>query len=362
VTEASFDVEVTPDSAIEFARLSGDWNPLHTDPAHAATTAYRRPVLHGAFSAGLVSRMAGMYLPGRDCLLHSLNLKFVAPIVPPATLRVAGRVAGERHGLGRVEVAISDIVSSTRYVSATYEFGRHIHSTELQESPQATNLAGDRVVLVTGASGGLGRALLARLGQRGLGVSRRGGVGLLAAPNSKALAELIGDRRIDAIVHCAWPAPDNQRLLSLDDPEAAVEYNLGNPLVEMIRLGQVLKQRGAQAAQMLLIGSTAALPGRHNYRMPLYTLAKALVPELVRILALELAASGHRITGVVFDVIEAGMNQRLSAAAKVAHADRSPAGKLPSADEAAAQIEWILANPGWLASGATITLSGGALP
>jgi NAD(P)-dependent dehydrogenase (short-subunit alcohol dehydrogenase family) len=141
-----------------------------------------------------------------------------------------------------------------------------------------------------------------------------------------------------------------------------VQYNVGEPLGEMIRLGQILQQWGTPAAQLVLIGSTAALPGRHNYRMPLYTLAKALVPELVRILALELAGSGRRVTGVVFDVIEAGMNQRLSAAARVAHADRSPAGKLPSADDAAAQLEWILASPGWLASGATITLSGGALP
>jgi NAD(P)-dependent dehydrogenase (short-subunit alcohol dehydrogenase family) len=360
--EASFDVDVNPDSAIEFAKLSGDWNPLHTDPAHAATTAYRRPVLHGAFSAGLISRMAGMYLPGKDCLLHNLDLRFVAPIVPPATLRVAGRLARERHGVGRVEVAISDVVSGSLYVSATYEFGRHTHSAEPQATRHLPNLAGDRVVLVTGASGGLGRALLARLGPRGLGLSRTGGTGLLAAQNSNALADLIGDRQIDAIVHCAWPAPDNQRLLSLDDAETAVEFNVGNPLVEMIRLAQMLQRRGTPTAQMLLIGSTAALPGRHNYRMPLYTLAKTLVPELVRILALELAASGHRITGVVFDVIEAGMNLRLSAAAKVAHADRSPAGKLPSADDAAAQLEWVLANPGWLASGATITLSGGALP
>jgi len=45
------------------------------------------------------------------------------------------------------------------------------------------------------------------------------------------------------------------------------------------------------SAIMLVIGSTAALQGRHNYRMPLYNLAKALVPELVLILALELAVS-----------------------------------------------------------------------
>lgn len=31
------------------------------------------------------------------------------------------------------------------------------------------------------------------------------------------------------------------------------------------------------SAIMLLIGSTAALQGRHNYRMPLCSLAKALV-------------------------------------------------------------------------------------
>ena len=362
MTEASFEVEVTPDSAIEFARVSGDWNPLHTDPAHAATTAYRRPVLHGAFSAGLVSRMAGMYLPGKDCLLHSVDLKFVAPIVPPTTLRVTGRVAGERHGVGRVDVAITDVASGARYVTGAYEFGHHVHGTEAGPTRPAPSATGDRVVLVTGGSGGLGRALLARLGARGLGVSRTGGEGLFVAPSSRTLIEAIGDRRLDAIVHCAWPAPDNQRLVALDDLERAVEHHVSGPLVEMIRLARLLKERGSPGAQLVLIGSTAATPGRHNYRMPLYTLAKTLVPELVRILAVELGASGHRVTGVVFDVIETGMNQRLSAAAKVAHADRSPAGKLPSADEAATQLEWILAAPGWLASGATVTLSGGALP
>jgi len=57
-----------------------------------------------------------------------------------------------------------------------------------------------------------------------------------------------------------------------------------------------------------------------------------------------------------------GRSGREGTAAKVAHADRSPAGKLPSADDTAAQLERVLANSGSLASGATITLSGGALP
>src|SRR5439155_363366 len=70
VTEASFEVVIGQEHVRTFAELSGDWNPLHTDAAYAATTQYGRPILHGAFSAGLVSRMAGMHIPGTDCLLH----------------------------------------------------------------------------------------------------------------------------------------------------------------------------------------------------------------------------------------------------------------------------------------------------
>ena len=80
--EAQFSVDVAAEAARLFAELSGDWNPLHTDADYAATTHYGQPILHGAFSAGLVSRLAGMELPGRECLLLNMRLRFVAPIFP----------------------------------------------------------------------------------------------------------------------------------------------------------------------------------------------------------------------------------------------------------------------------------------
>lgn len=364
MTTASFEVEVSAASALDFATLSGDWNPLHTDAAHAATTPYRRPVLHGAYSAGLVSRMAGMYLPGTDCLLHALDLRFVAPIVPPATLVVTGRVVGVRNEVGRVEVSVTDKHSSTLYVSASYQFGFHVHATAATAPAQDGPAAGPRrsAVLVTGASGGLGRAVLERLGDRAIGVSRSPGAGLTVVPDLRQVEEAIEGIALEGIVHCAWPAPDNQQLVSVPDIDAAVQYNVAEPLSDMVRLAKLLKARGVPGAALVLVGSTAALPGRHNYRMPLYSLAKCLVPELARVLAIELAGTQQRATAVVFDVIEAGMNQRLSASAKIAHANRAPSGRLPTASDAAAQIEWVLSNPGWLASGSTITLSGGALP
>lgn len=361
MTEASFEVTVGANDARAFATLSGDWNPLHTDESYAAGTQFGRTILHGAFSAGLVSRMAGMHLPGTDCLLHGMQLKFLQPILPPARLLVKGVLVNERNDTGRVAVEISDVESGRRYVEAWYEYGiqRPAVSTDVVASIQSTEEA---AVLVTGASGGLGKALLARLGSRGIGLSRSGERGVPARLDVAHVDALTGGGPIAGIVHCGWPAPDNTRLTKLSDAGAAIEYNLSQPLQQSIALSRVLLARGTPDAMLILVGSTAAEPGRHNYRMPLYTLAKSIIPVLCRILAVEMGPSGRRCAAAIFDVVDAGMNKGMSARTRVAHEDRSPVGRLGSADDAAAQLEWMIANRSFLLSGATVTLSGGALP
>jgi NAD(P)-dependent dehydrogenase (short-subunit alcohol dehydrogenase family) len=360
-------VEVTPESARQFAEVSGDWNPLHTDPDYARQTAYERPILHGAFSAGLLSRLAGMHLPGTKCLLHGMRLRFLAPIIPPASLRVSGRVVSDTGTLGRVEATVNDRTTGKRYVEGGYDFSLHVQSKiatpGLGSSWRGISReTGEAAVLVTGASGGLGHAVITRLGPTAVGLSRQAGDGLEHTPDPEALDEVAGGRPIAAIVHCAWPPPDNSRLVALPDVRAGVEHYIAGPLRQCLALARLLAARGTDDALLLLIGSTASAPGRHNFRMPLYTLGKALLPTLTQILAVELGATGRRVVTVVFDILEAGMNQRLSRAARQAHADRSPTGRLASAEEAAAQLAWVLANRSFLASGATFTLSGGALP
>lgn len=359
-----FEVDVTSEVARQFAAISGDWNPLHTDPEYAAETKYRRPILHGAFSAGLLSRMAGMHIPGRDCLLHGIRLKFIAPIVLPARLRVQGKLLREMGGEGMVEVIIADVITGTRYVEGSYEYSRHKRVEKVQAGRSAEGTGGgDAPILVTGASGGLGSALMATLGSRCLGLSRAGVAGALAVPDFAQLPELLDGRAVAGIVHCGWPALDNQRLTDLGcGTHAAILHHVAAPLSDAIMLAQVLREHGLPGAPLVLVGSTAAEPGRHNWRMPLYSLAKSLIPTLTQILALELGTCNKRCIGVVFDVIDGGMSADMRDAVKLAHADRSPEGKLPSPDEAASQIAWILANDSTLISGAVITLSGGAIP
>ena len=366
---ARFDVEVTPDSALEFAKLSGDWNPLHTDDAHAQATPYRRRVLHGAFSAGLVSRMAGMFLPGTDCLLHSMRLRFLAPIVPPASLLVDGQVISDSGNAGRVDVVITDRQSGVRYVDASYEFGRHEAGHASDASPQAlqsSTAASGPVILVTGASGGLGSAVMAQLGSGALGLSRAASAGCIQVASLESpaavAAALQPGQRISAIVHCAWPSPDNQPLIGLSDVAAATEHFVAGPLRQILGLAQVLREPGTDDAALVLIGSSFAQPGRHNFRMPLYSLGKSMIPTLTHALAVELGAQGQRCIGISYDVIDAGMNQRMTRTSRLAHAGRTPSGVLPSAVDAAAQVAWVLANRSTLLSGAVLSLTGGALP
>jgi 3-hydroxybutyryl-CoA dehydratase len=76
----------------EFARLSGDDNPLHMNPEFARQAGFRDRVVHGALLTALLSRLVGTELPGRHSLLLSLKLDFPAPTFPNDTVVVMGQV------------------------------------------------------------------------------------------------------------------------------------------------------------------------------------------------------------------------------------------------------------------------------
>lgn len=358
--EAHFEVVVTLEDCWSFAQLSGDWNPLHTDPDYAKTTGYGRQVLHGAFSAGLISKLAGMHLPGQDCLLHGLRLRFVAPILPPANLSILGKVVSFSNEVGRVNATVRDAASGQVYVEGSYHFGYHRRAQAVSTSPEAPrNLNAESVVLVTGASGGLGSAVMNQLGGRGQAVSRNAVSGRIEI---EELASVLGKRRIGAIVHCGWPAPEDSRFMDLQTPKLSIEEHIAGPIRDVQTLAAFLADNAGNDPSLILVGSTGANPGRHNFRQPLYSIAKATVPVMVQVLSLELASKKGRCLGVVFDMLDGGMNEGISQVSRLANADRSPLGKLASTQEAAEQVVWCLENQSRLLNGSVVTLSGGSLP
>lgn len=89
---AAFDAVITGTDIDAFAELSGDASPLHIDAAFARDRGYADRVAHGAHLIALASRLAGMYLPGRNALLLAVNASFAAPVLPGTRVTVSGVV------------------------------------------------------------------------------------------------------------------------------------------------------------------------------------------------------------------------------------------------------------------------------
>ena len=90
--EETFTYTVTERSMDLFYELTGDCSPIHVDGEYAASKGHSGRVVYGMLGASLFSTLAGVYLPGEHCLLHSVESKFTKPIYLGDTLTVKGTV------------------------------------------------------------------------------------------------------------------------------------------------------------------------------------------------------------------------------------------------------------------------------
>ncbi len=90
---AAFTAEVAEADMDAFCRLSGDVSPIHLDAAYAHGRGFPGRVVYGMLVASYFSTLAGTYLPGEHCLLHSVNAKFPAPVFIGDTLTITGTIA-----------------------------------------------------------------------------------------------------------------------------------------------------------------------------------------------------------------------------------------------------------------------------
>ena len=71
---------ITEEIVNEFARVTGDTNPVHTDQAYAEKTKFKGRIAHGVYSLGLFSTLLGNILPGYGTIFLSQEVTFLAPV------------------------------------------------------------------------------------------------------------------------------------------------------------------------------------------------------------------------------------------------------------------------------------------
>ena len=75
-----------------FAKLTGDYNPLHFDEAFVAKTKFGRLVVQGGLTTGLLHALVAMDMPGPGTVFLSQNWKFTAPVYIDDTITASAEV------------------------------------------------------------------------------------------------------------------------------------------------------------------------------------------------------------------------------------------------------------------------------
>lgn len=75
-----------------FARLTGDYNPLHFDETFAAGTRFKGLVVQGGLTTGLLHALVAMDLPGPGSVFLSQQWKFTAPVYVDDTITAEAEV------------------------------------------------------------------------------------------------------------------------------------------------------------------------------------------------------------------------------------------------------------------------------
>jgi len=236
----------------------------------------------------------------------------------------------------------------------------------------------DKVALVTGAAGGLGRELAARLAAEGwtLVVASRDPARLAAAYGEQHLqiaadcSTVAGARQIietarardllpSALAHCVG----NIRLGALhrmaeEDLDACLQANLVSAFHTLAAFVGGLRA-SARSGAAVLVSSAAARIGTPNHEA--VAAAKAGVEGLVRGAAATYASAGIRINAVAPGILDTPASAGIiaNAAAREAAARQYPLAGIGSAHEVAALMAWLLSDAAGRITGQVWSVDGG---
>jgi acyl dehydratase len=109
--DTSLSIATRLDQALIY-RMSGDFNPLHVDPAVARQAGFERPILHGLCTYGIAGRAIIKALCGGDPeRLRRLDVRFSTPVYPGETLVTEIWLEEGQRAAFRVKVAERDVVA-----------------------------------------------------------------------------------------------------------------------------------------------------------------------------------------------------------------------------------------------------------
>lgn len=238
-----------------------------------------------------------------------------------------------------------------------------------------------KIALVTGASRGIGQAILHELARRGANVigTATSESGAAAIAESLATAGLKGEGlmlnvtdvaqvdaaidgilgkhgRIDILVNNAGITRDNLLMRMKDDEWDAI---LDTNLTSVFRLSRAVLRPMMKARFGRIIGIASVVGCSGNAGQTNYAAAKAGMIGFSKSLAQEVGSRGITVNCVAPGFIDTDMTRSLPDAARQKLLERIPAGKLGTPEDIAHAVAYLASTGAGYVTGTTVHVNGG---
>ena len=380
---STFEHVITESDVQAFAKLTGDFNPLHTDPEFAKSTVFQKQVVHGMLSASFISTVIGTSLPGSGALWMSQTLEFVKPAFIGDKISVRAKV---KQKSSSTRIVILDVAVYNQNKELLVRGESSVKLLELTIKDQTRVEHKKKVVLVLGGSGGIGEVVSKQLAIEGYTVvinyhnsesNANNVVNLInkSGGNSFAVRADVANEQevtsmfeqierslgvVDAVVHCSSPNNEPRSIEDLEwaDIQDQIDVNLKGAFnVSKRALPHMVKN---SSGVLIFIGTifTKGVPPTQQAR---YIVAKAALIAFGKCLAVEYGPSNIRVNTVSPGMTQTRMIANIAEKVKMLTKMQTPLRKLAIPEEVADTVLFLISDRSSHITGQNIHISGGAV-
>lgn len=102
--KASFQKTITESDVYLYAGITGDLNPVHINAEHAEQSVFKERIAHGMLTAGFISAVLGLQLPGPGTIYMSQSIRFTAPVRIGDTIKAEAEVTEKIDEKNRIKL------------------------------------------------------------------------------------------------------------------------------------------------------------------------------------------------------------------------------------------------------------------
>jgi 3-oxoacyl-[acyl-carrier protein] reductase len=388
--------KITQADIEKFIDLTGDDNPLHCNEEYAKNTSFKGVVSHGMLTASFISTIVGKKLPGDGALWISQSLNFLLPVRVNDELVFESEVIKiqKREAILHIETKVYNQngkkvltgIGLVKLLDSENNDSVGDNLSKLKPEKDKINFSGEKIVLVLGASGGIGSSIALKLSEKNYTVvvhynksldkakelafqiEKRGGKTYFVGADLNEehdvnsmfdeIEKNIG--KVYYIVNCvSSPIKDKAFEIShWNDFQLQINSQIKGTFNSVKRAipNMLADKRGS----FVNIGSTVT-EGVPPLKWTSYSLAKSALKSLVKSLANEYGNKGIRFNLVSPGMTDTDFISEIPEKNRLIHAAQTPMRRLVKPEDVASAVIFLLSDEASFITGENLVVSGGKL-